>query len=293
MARCPECGADDFVIDWRQGETTCTGCGLVVESRMIMDQPPAEPLHGSEKWCIETEGTRISVETTRQRAPEKPVKLMQVLQKSLQEGSKVNTSQLEDVCKFSLRLPTCIIDCAKEMVAEVSQVEQQSSRGKSLLGIQACSVYHACIMQKQLGIPRSIAEIVRAFDIAEPVFTKANHRLKAALEGTKYHRHLFEMNKSSDLVTRSIALLTGLASTADRQSIRRLSIKILDDFEAKNLLQERTTSSVAAVAIFLALRRSGYKMAMSKYTAETCLTGQATLSVILKQLERENWELSH
>lgn len=290
MERCSECDENNFVVDWRQGERICTGCGLVAESRMIMDQPPAEPLHGTEKWCIESVGTSFSVD--RQRITEGPVKLIQVLQKGLHGGSKMNTSQLDDVCRFSLKLPKCIIECAKEIVAKVSQVEQQSSRGKSLLGIQACSVYHACIMQNQVGVPRSIAEIVRAFDIAEPVFTKANHRLKAALEGTKYHRHLFETNKSSDLVTRSIGLLTGLTSATEKQCIRRLSIRILDDFEAKNLLQERTTSSVAAVAIFLALRKSGHKIAMSKYATETHLTGQATLSVILKQLEQEKWELS-
>lgn len=289
---CPKCGQFDFVVDWRLGETVCTGCALVVESRMLMDQLPPEPLHGTEKWDFEAEGTRISMCASRTRTSDGSTRMMHNLHNGLHGGSRIHAPHLDDVCKFKLRLPGCIIECAREMVAKVSNVEQQSSRGKSLIGIQACSVYHACIMQQQAGVPRSIQEIVRAFDITEPVFTKANHRLQAALEGTIYSRHLFETNKSSDLVTRSLDRLSILTSAAMKQCVRKLSLKILNDFETKNLLQERTTPSVAAVAIFLALRESGLKMTMSKYTAEIDLTGQATLSIILKQLEKDGWALT-
>ena len=292
MESCPECGDDNFVIDWRQGDTICTECGLIVDSRMIMDQPLPDKLHGSEKLAVQKEGTSIALSISRKRSSDGSFKMIENLQKGLHTSTRANCDYLDEVCNFRLRLPSCITDCAKELVGKVFEIERQSSRGKNLIGLQACSVYHACVMQRQEGVARSIPEIVCAFDIVEPVFTKANHRLKTALEGTKYHKFLFETNKSSDLVYRSIDHLSSITSKATKNIVKKSALRILQDFEEKKLLQERTTSSVAAVAIYLAVRDSGHKMPMSKFTAETGLTGQATLSMILKQLERQDWKLT-
>lgn len=35
---CPDCGCDDLVIDYAQGDTICRNCALVVESHMISEQ---------------------------------------------------------------------------------------------------------------------------------------------------------------------------------------------------------------------------------------------------------------
>ena len=289
MEDCPECGGNNFVVDWRQGDTICTSCGLVVDSHMIVEQP--YPDYRSERIIPEKIGTSLTFGSSRKRTTDGSVKTIEVLQKGLHQTPKANTEYLDEVCNFVLKLPSCITDCAKELIGKVFEIERQSSRGKNLKGLQACSVYHACVMEKKEGVGRSIQEIVCAFDIQEPVFTKANHRLKTALEGTKYHKYLFETNKASDLVPRSISLLNGITSNTNKNDVRKIALSILQDFEKKKMLQERTTPSVAAVAIYLAIRDSGDKMPMSKFTGETGLIGQATLSMILKQLDRDGWKL--
>ena len=278
------------MIDWRQGDTICTECGLIVDSHMIMDQPLPDRLNGSEKFVSEKEGTTMGLSSAKKRSIDGSFKLMENLQKGLHTVPKANTEFLDRVCSVVLKLPSTITECARELVGKVFEIEKQSSRGKNLIGLQACSVYHACVMQGQEGVARSIPEIVCAFDIAEPVFTKANHRLKTALEGTKYYKYLFETNKAADLVYRSVDSLSCVASKLGKHGIKNFALKVLQDFEEKKLLQERTTSSVAAVAIYLAVRDLGHKMPMSRFTAETGLTGQATLSAILKQLERNKWK---
>ncbi len=286
MENCPDCGGDNHVIDYRQGDTICTGCGLILDSHMMVDQPHAV---GSETFSVQRDGTSIATTFSTKRGSGN-VRMIEILHKGLHTAPRVNTDYLDEVCS-RLGLPSSITDCAKELICKVVEIERQSLRGKNLVGLQACSVYHACVMQGKEGVSRSIPEIVCAFDIIEPVFTKANHRLKTALEGTKYHKHLFESNKASDLVYRSISALSCIASKSSKNDIRKSALSILQDFEEKGLLQERMTSSRAAVAIYLAIRGCGHKVPMSKFTSETGLTGQATLSAILKQLEKDNWKL--
>jgi len=32
---CPECGGDDVIEDWRQGNSVCRSCGLVVTADLV------------------------------------------------------------------------------------------------------------------------------------------------------------------------------------------------------------------------------------------------------------------
>ena len=38
-SRCPDCGSTGKVVDHREAELVCTGCGLVLEDRLIVDAP--------------------------------------------------------------------------------------------------------------------------------------------------------------------------------------------------------------------------------------------------------------
>lgn len=42
MARCPDCNGDNFVMDYKEGDVVCTGCGLVQERILVDDGIPRD-----------------------------------------------------------------------------------------------------------------------------------------------------------------------------------------------------------------------------------------------------------
>ena len=290
--RCHECGGDDLVTVHSEGDVVCRGCGLVLESRILTEVcsfadrdrvSPAVP----EENGFETPGNalRIAAPSSHTPARRPSVRRLQIAQAQIDRGRQLQTAEMEDVCRHLMRLPASILEEAKGLYARV--LEMRTSRGQILVGIQACAVYYACILQKQPGIARNVAEVAEAFGIPESAFTRADKVVKEALQGTRFFRDLFEVANAQDLVSRSVNKLE-LDQARDRR-IKRLAIDIVSDIEARKLLQGKSTGSLSSVAIWCAVAAEGCSMSKSQLCKGIGGCTVVTLNSLLKQLGPQPW----
>ncbi|CAL5225056.1 g7834 [Coccomyxa viridis] len=289
--RCHECGGDDLVTVHSEGDVVCRGCGLVLESRILTEDCSFADRDRTSPLVPETQGFENAGNALRIAAPSNStarrpnVRRLQMAQAQVDRGRQLQTAEMEEVCKHLMRLPTCILDEAKRLYAKVLEV--RISRGQILVAIQACAVYYACLLQKQPGTARNVAEIAQAFAIPESAFTRADKVVKEALQGTRFYRDLFEVANAQDLVSRSVSKLE-LDQARDRR-IKKLAIDIVSDIEARKLLRGKSTGSLSSVPIWCAIAAEGCGMSKSQLCKGIGGCTVVTLNSLLKQLGSQPW----
>ncbi|CAL8461499.1 g1030 [Coccomyxa elongata] len=290
--QCHECGGDDLVTVHSEGDVVCRDCGLVLESRILTevcsfaDRERISPgVPDSSGIGSSGNALRIAAPSSHTSARRPAVRRLQMVHAQIDRGRQLQTAEMEEVCSHLMRLPTGILDEAKRLYARVLEV--RTSRGQILVGIQACAVYYACILQKQPGTARNVTEVAEAFGIPESAFTRADKVVKEALQGTRFFRDLFEVANAQDLVIRSVNKLQ-LDQTRDRR-IKRLAIDIVSDIEARKLLQGKSTGSLSSVAIWCAVAAEGCSMSKSQLCKGIGGCTVVTLNSLLKQLGPQPW----
>ncbi|MGC8812306.1 MAG: transcription initiation factor IIB [Candidatus Aenigmatarchaeota archaeon] len=179
IGKCPECGNENIIKDYENGEYVCGGCGLVIGK--IYDRGPEWRAFDEEQkekrprtgapltYTIHDKGLSTIIDSSDQDVYGKPLgteqkevfhrlrkwqvrtRVSDGLERSLAFG-------LGEIDKISgqgyLNLPKNAVENASLIFRKVAK--ERISRGRSIKGVVAASIYLSC---RQLGIPRSLEEV--------------------------------------------------------------------------------------------------------------------------------------
>jgi transcription initiation factor TFIIIB Brf1 subunit/transcription initiation factor TFIIB len=139
---CYECGSGDIIEDYREGDTICRRCGLVLSERNIQDTSYYNPtFYEDHEEYIET----VSY-------------------------NKTTIDNTFDKCIIHLNFPDTIKEEASKLFAKLNE-RGGNFRGDNLKGIIASLIYIAC-HQKKGGI-RHAKEIYESLGIGVSIFNKS------------------------------------------------------------------------------------------------------------------------
>lgn len=196
----------------------------------------------------------------------------------------VNTQLLDRVCEI-LFVSDSTRTLSRNLLSEVTSF--QTCRGENLVGIQAVSLYYACLFGRAA---RSIQEVCVSFSILEGTFTKADKIFRETYRGNKSSflnfRDLFGTADATDMITRSVAKLV-LDSDISRK-VNRLSFRLLEQIRQKKVLVGKSSGGITSAVIYSALQATGVNMSKKDFCADLKLTTTVTLNTMLKELKTKH-----
>lgn len=163
-------------------------------------------------------------------------------------------------------IPKTILEQAKVYYKQLS--EMQVSRGENRHGLIASSIYMAC---KQQGVPRSIKEIAKIFNIKPTTMAKSCKRLMDLL------RVPAEASTPVDFIAR-FGCRIGLSA-----ELRAIAQHVAQEINRLDVTCDSTPPSIAAAVIYLVgvLCSGGFT---KKDLAEACEISQVTIGKCFKRL---------
>jgi len=184
--KCPECGGTDFIRDYRRGELICTGCGLVIQEKIIdrgpewrafdYDQLKMRARVGSPStFMMHDKGLstfidwrnrdsmgnslkpRLRAQIYRLRKWQRRIRISDATERNLAYA----LSELERIVS-ALGLPRTVSESAAIIYRHA--VEHHLIRGRSIEGVAAAALYAAC---RKAGIPRTLDEIAEVSRVSK------------------------------------------------------------------------------------------------------------------------------
>lgn len=177
-------------------------------------------------------------------------------------------------CKNNL--PSIISESAKSLYSTISST--QISRGKNRVGIIAACVFHAC---KECGVPRSVKELSKIFDIDQKVMTK----------GCKKYREISRLNKQANNRVqniRSINLNDFIERNGGYLNLSKSDIikikEIAENCVNLGLTYDNTPPSMCAGCIYLYIKMNKLPIT-KKDISDKCNISEVTINKCCKKLE--------
>mgnify|MGYP001090569708 CR=1 FL=1 len=172
-------------------------------------------------------------------------------------------------------LPSIIIEEAKNNWKIIS--DNNISRGANKEGIIASCVYMAC---KKMNVPRSSKEIADIFGIDSHNMTKGNKRFKEIWRLNKNNSNIKMKNSNSlDYIDRfcsKLKLPNYIKHIAEFVGVKSM-------ISVNNLVEDNTSPSIAAGAIFLVCNICNYNI-NKKQVSNACKTSEVTISKCYKKM---------
>ena len=250
---CPDCHSFNFVTDYSEGDVICTGCGLVQEA------------------CISVDESFYNPNALASAAPVGPHLEKQV--------SHVNNDKL--------RFITSRLNLSDAMEKEASAIfdnirEKYSFRGQPLNCALVGSIYIACNIQHSTGVSRDAKELCSAMSIDFHAFSKT---LKVIYElMPDLHRKMKHINES-DTLTRQIQSIPSIPDCRAFDVAKET--KRLDEIrKSKMLLLGSPPNVVNAVLIFVACGVLGIRIHKTSYIDHIKIS-RATLDKYVKLLNNQ------
>ncbi len=178
LDECPECGSRSFSHDAERAEVVCNGCGLVLEEALL-DRGPDWRAFDNEQmerrshagapltYTQHDLGLSTVIDWRNKDASGKDISAAKRAQmyrlRKWQQRIRVSNSiernlaqALTEMDAMSSRLD--LPKNVREMAAKIYRkaVERGLTRGRSIEGVSAASIYLAC---RELGVPRTLDEI--------------------------------------------------------------------------------------------------------------------------------------
>ena len=256
---CKNCGANGFVVDESRGEKVCSGCGLVIKSRIVdpgpewrafdanqekkrarVGPPPAFTVHDKGLSTIidfrdrDAFGRPLSprnkVVIYRLREWQRRVRVSNAMERSL----SIALSELERMAS-ALSLPRNSRETASRIYRAAAK--NRLIRGRSIEGVAAASIYASCRLCK---VPRALQEVAEV--------ARVDKR---------------EIGRCYRFISPKLALNTGPTSPADYIERFASSLKfsgkcqstthhILQIASEKGLTSGRGPTGIAAASLYLA-----------------------------------------
>ena len=268
---CQECKSP-LVDDVQNGETICTGCGMVADSRM-MDYGPENASSDHEEKIRLARATgpntyaqhdlgvttsidpsskdfsgkiidrRIASQMTNLREWQKRIRVANSQERRLVSALSVMGSAAE-----FLGLPKTVLETAAVLYRNIDG--QINIKGKSVESIAAAILYMAC---KQCGIVRSIDEIARGTNPTKKPKTKL---------ASKYYRNIVmetgRINTPSITMDRYISKFANMAQIDTK--VERLALVIADRAKKASATDGKSPHGIAAAYLYMASILLGHGM---------------------------------
>jgi transcription initiation factor TFIIB len=273
---CPECESS-LVDDVHNGETICSGCGIVVADQMVNFGPESVTSDMQDKMKLARATgsitynqhdlgmtTDISISTkdySGKSINPQMISKMNHLRKwqtrtrvsSSQDRRRVNVlTTIGNVCK-SLSLPPNILETSSIMYRNIDN--KIDVKGKSILSMSIATVYMAC---KQCDVVRSMEELAQ--NVCTPKELKSKTKLAA-----KYYRDIV-MTMGSNLspvvtMDKYISKIANLTKIDVR--IERLALEIAEKTKDGNISDGKAPNGIAAAYLYISSILLGYGILQS------------------------------
>lgn len=262
---CPECSSA-LVDDIQNGETICSGCGIVVAEQMEDHGPESKSPSLEDKMRL----ARATGQTTYSQHDLGIATEISITTKDF-SGKSINAdvaSQMHNLRKWQQRvrvssprerrlanvlskigeacqnasLPKNVLETASMVYRNLDG--RVDVKGKSVASISAATVYMAC---KQCEVVRSLEEICRGICPAKDV------KAKTKLAARYYRIMVMEMgNMTAPIVTmdRYISKIANMTKTDVR--VERLALEIAEKTKNSNLADGKAPNGIAAAYLYVA-----------------------------------------
>jgi transcription initiation factor TFIIIB Brf1 subunit/transcription initiation factor TFIIB len=218
---CPDCGGFSFVDDYRQGDTICTQCGLVVQERFIVDDYfyNATSYEDHEEIMYPDEGYNYS---------------------------NYNIHRKMEAACIQLSVPQSIQDAARTMFDTVRK--NKCFKGNPLNALVGCCIYLSYNTSSCLGISREMKDICIPLGIDMSSFHKT---LKSVYDILPHLSREIVSNTNSDGILRKIQTIECIPENM-RWSVKK-EVDILESIRQKNnILMGSSPSVINYVLIYVA-----------------------------------------
>lgn len=236
---CPSCGSHNIVDD-RMGDRTCTGCGLVLEERLIMDD-----IEYNWSWCHDSHA-------------------------ALPGSWSHEAPPVLDVMLARLQLDSTAV--ATSAFAIYNQMkEHHQFRGSMLNAVFAACIYMGCLTNNQGRVPRAAHEIYEMFCIDSKQFYKAFKEIQSIVPRITTENRFTE----DDGMIRQLEQLASVPINGLHDIARRMTFYNSKRKDMKYMLATPPTT-INAVLIALACEDLGIplnrnEMIKRKWTSEVTL----------------------
>lgn len=259
---CQECKSV-LVDDVQNGETICTGCGIVTESHTI-DYGPENPNSGHEEKIKNARATglntysqhdlgvttsiadstkdfsgkaidrRIANQMNNLRNWQKRIRVSGSNERRLAAALSVMGSASEN-----LRLPKTVLETASILYRNIDS--QTNIKGKSVEGIAAAVLYMAC---KQCGVVRSIDEIAKGTSTTKKPKTKL---------ASRYYRHMvMEVDQINTPVISTNQYISKFANMVQIDTkVQRLALVMAEKTKNATISDGKSPHGIAAAYLYM------------------------------------------
>ena len=262
---CPECQSA-LIDDMQNGETICSGCGMVVADQVV-DQGPelANAVIDDKERLVRATGmttysqhdlgiaTSIAIGTkdfSGKTIDSQVASQMHNLRK-WQQRVRVASAKERRLANVLTKIneACCALGFSRNLLETASLIyrnfdSQVDMKNRSVVSITAASLYMAC---KQCDVVRSMEEICR--EICSPRELRTKTKLAA-----KYYRSMvMEMGqKSAPIVTldRYISKIANMTDTEVR--VERLALEIAEKTRSNKIADGKAPNGLAAAYLYIA-----------------------------------------
>jgi transcription initiation factor TFIIIB Brf1 subunit/transcription initiation factor TFIIB len=244
---CRDCGSDDFVENYAEGDTICKGCGLVASERNSYD------LVSYNKYTYD------DYEPLPRHYQESTTKL---ISKDMEEKLKA--------CVIHLNLPDTIEQEAKTLLEEIKYYH--TFKGYRSNSVVACAIYLSCNKFGQTGA-RDSKEVYESVGIDSTTF----HATLRDIYEIKPDLNKIHNIQNTDTLRRQIR--QSLEEVQDNDKVYELArtcAKLEEERRRKKLLMGSPPFVVNAVLIFVAAEALNIKINKNVYVQKSGVS-RATL----------------
>lgn len=262
---CPECSSS-LVDDAQNGETICSGCGVVVADQMVDHGPEAvgsgledkmrlaratgQTTYSQHDLGIATEISMASKDFSGRSIDSEVASQMRRLRKwqprvrvsSPRERRLANVlSKINETCQGA-SLPGNVRETAAMVYRGLDGV--MDVKGRSVPSMSAAAVYMAC---KQCGVVRSLDEICRA------VCPEKDVRARARLASRYYREMVMEMGPATAPAVTMDMYISKLANvTRTDVRVERLALELAGKTRNSGLADGKAPNGIAAAYLYVA-----------------------------------------
>lgn len=238
---CYQCGSTNIIEDYREGDTICRGCGLVLSERNVQDTSHYNPcFYEDHEEYIEPLNYNKSIANTFEK------------------------------CMIHLNFPESILKEASVLYAKLKE-HGGNFRGENLKGVIAATIYIAC--HQQNGGVRHAKEIYESLGVDVTTFNKSLRRIYDVMPSIQ---EKISTIKEENTLVRQIR--QSLPNLPDKQVYKIYHRVLALDIQRKQkkILMGSSPYIVNGVLIYVMCERERIHISKSEYL-ETAKISRATL----------------
>ena len=262
---CPECRSS-LVDDMQNGETICSGCGVVVADQIVDFGPEAvssnledktklaratgQTTYSQHDLGITTEIAASSKDYSGKTINHSVASQMNNLRK-WQQRVRVSTPKERRLTNILVKMgESCnSLNLSKNVLETSSMIYRNLDKsidvkGKSVVSITAATIYMAC---KQCGVVRSLDEICKSMCQLKDV------KSKTKLAARYYRTMIMEMGSSTAPVVTMDKYISKIANmTQTEVKVERLALEIAEKTKNDNLTGGKSPNGIASAYLYVA-----------------------------------------